>query len=724
MTAWFTPRLIPGIVRRESAASFSHRILPFTSRRRSAIMPAMADAKNEIQSLRDQIDEHDRRYHDFARPIISDREYDRLIDRLKQLETNHPELAAPDSPTQRVGGKPIEGFVHVTHAQPMLSIDNTYNENELREFDGRVARGLEGEPYTYVVDPKIDGVAISLRYEKSLLVFAATRGDGKVGDDVTHTIRTVKPIPLRLRGSDVPDVVEIRGEIYWPRDAFDAYNRKRESAGQPVFANPRNATTGTLKQLDASKVAGRGLSFIAHGFGQVSPVKWKSFSALLGAFKNWGVPIGEIAIAETIDEVIARVTDWDGKRHDLPYETDGMVIKVDSLHHREVLGETSKYPRWCIAYKFAAEQAESKIKRVDFQVGKSGTITPRAVLDPVQLSGTTVSHASLHNFDQVDRLDVRIGDTVIVQKAGEIIPQVVRVVTKDSPGRGERIVPPTKCPVCEGAVGKDEGGVYVRCVNPMCPAQLKERLIHFCGRNQMDIEILGEVVVEKLVDKGWLTSYADIYTLPEQRDELAEMYFEYERENAGEIKKVSVRYGEKRADKLVEGVEKSKRRPLSRVLAALNIRHVGGSSAELLAEHFGTMKKLSEASEEALQEVDGVGPEMAKSVRVFFDSEAGRSTWEALREAGVNMKQPTRASGGDGLLAGKTIVVTGTLERLGRKEIESIIKELGGKTTGSVSKKTDFVVAGDKAGSKLDKANKLSVEVIDETTFLKRIGRD
>ncbi len=688
-------------------------------------MPSMADIEAQIRKLRRDIDEHNHRYHVLADPTISDREYDRLMDRLIALEDEHPEFVTPNSPTQRVGGQPIEGFEHVTHAQPMLSIDNTYNEEELREFDRRVAKKLDDETYAYVIDPKIDGVAMSLRYEQGQLVLGATRGDGRVGDDVTHTVRTVRAIPLKLRGDDVPDVVEVRGEVYWPRDAFDAFNAQRENAGEPVFANPRNATAGTLKQLDPGKVAGRGLSFIAHGFGLIEPLTQDRYSALLESFKLWGIPVSAFSTrCASIDDVIEHVHGWDERRHTLPYETDGMVIKVDALDQRETLGTTSKYPRWCIAYKFAAEQAESVLKKVDFQVGKSGAITPRAVMEPMQLSGTTVRHASLHNFDQVERLDVRIGDTVVVEKAGEIIPQVVRVITEKRPKGARRIVPPNECPVCDGEVVKDEGGVYVRCINPLCPAQLKERLIHFCGRNQMDIESLGQVVVEKLVDMEWLTSFADIYELPQRRDELAELSFEYERDSDGESKVVSVRYGEKRADKLKEGVEKSKTQPLSRVLAALNIRHVGGSNAELLAEHFETMDALSAASEEELQEVDGVGPEMAQSVCSFFDSQAGAETWKALKKAGVNMLQPKSESSGDGVLSGKTVVVTGTLERFGRKDIESIIKELGGKATGSVSKKTDFVVAGEKAGSKLDKANKLGVEVIDEETFLKRIGRD
>ncbi|MBK8267195.1 MAG: NAD-dependent DNA ligase LigA [Planctomycetes bacterium] len=678
----------------------------------------MPDAGKTIQDLRNQINEHDRRYYDDAAPTITDIEYDRLFQELKNLEAAHPELVTDDSPTQRVSERPTEGFRQVEHAVPMLSIDNTYNEGDLRDFDGRVAKGLDGQPYDYIVDPKIDGVSATLRYESGRLVLGATRGNGKVGDDITANLRTIKNIPLKLSGGDWPAVLEVRGEVYWPRKKFDAFNEKRAAEGEEPFANPRNATTGALKSLDPAETDARGLAFMAHGHGEIVGASFKLAADFFAAIKGFGLPTSpHQRIFKTIDEVIAFVADWDSKRRTLEYETDGLVIKVNGIAQRDILGYTSRFPRWAVAYKYAAEQAESRIVNVDFQVGKLGTITPRAVMEPVQLSGTTVKHATLHNFDQVSRLDVRIGDTVVVEKAGEIIPQVIRVVPEKRPAGAKPIAPPSKCPVCGGDVEKDEGGVYLRCINPTCDAQIKERLKYFCGRDQMDIESLGDVIVEKLVDEGWLHTFADVYTLPSRRDALTDLQFEQQRTKDGETKTSLMKLGEKRADKIIDGIEKSKKQPLARVLAAMNIRHVGESSAELLAEHFGDMQQIAEATEDALQEVDGVGPELAKSIHAFFNSDAGTRAWIALRDAGVNMTQARRAVAADSPLAGKTVVITGTLSRYDRKGIESLIKSLGGKASGSVSKKTDFLVAGESAGSKLEKARELGVRILTEDEF-------
>ncbi len=692
----------------------------------AAIMPRMSQsAAKQIEKLREEIRRHDHAYYALAQPVVSDREYDRLFDELKALEARHPELVTPDSPTQRVAGGPIAGFRQVRHAVPMLSIDNTYSPQELREFDGRIARLLESEAWRYVVDPKVDGVAVSLTYESGGLSLAATRGDGATGDDITHNARTLRSVPLRLTGQDVPIVVEVRGEIYWPTEDFRRFNRQREEAGEATFANPRNATAGTLKQLDPRNLAGRGLMFVAHGVGRLEPMSIRSASELFDRFDGWGIPTNPHRFtAGSIDEVIDRLDSWDRERRGLPYETDGLVIKVDSFSQRDRLGTTSRYPRWCIAYKFAAEQAETVLEAVDFQVGKLGTITPRAIMRPVLLSGTTVRHASLHNFDQVERLGVMIGDTVVVEKAGEIIPQVVSVVADKRPRGAKPIERPTRCPVCSGDVEQDEGGVYLRCINPACDAQLKERLRHFCGRDQMDIESLGEVMIEKLVDGGFVHGFADIYGLPARREEVAAITIEHERKSKdGAIKKVTAAFGETRTEKLVAGIEKSKSQPLSRVLAALNIRHVGASTAQLLAEEFGSIDELMAADEARLEEIDGVGPELAHSVHHFFASAAGRETIDALRAAGVNMEQPRRKVVADSPIAGKTVVVTGTLERFGRKAIEDLIKEFGGKPSGSVSKKTDYLVAGESAGSKLAKARELGVEVLDEEGFLKLLGR-
>lgn len=681
--------------------------------------------EQRLRKLRDEINEHDHRYYVLGRPTISDREYDKLFEELKELEAEHPDLVAPDSPTQRVGGAPIPGFKHVRHAIPMLSVDNTYNEAQLREFDDRVRRGLGGDRYRYVVEPKIDGVSVTLLYEGGQFTLGATRGDGVTGDDISHNLKTIRTIPLRLMGRDVPDVLEVRGEVVWPRKDFDEFNKQREAAGKPLFANPRNATAGTLKQLDPKNVAGRRLTFIAHGFGRVEPLKVHTHSDLFERFRKWGIPTSdETTLHDSMDDIIAHLKKWDERRRKLMYETDGLVIKVDALDQRDALGTTSRYPRWCIAYKFEAERAETRVLNVDFQVGKLGTITPRAVMEPVLLSGTTVRHATLHNFDQVERLDVRIGDAVIIEKAGEIIPQVISVVRDKRPKNTKAIVPPTKCPVCGGQVVKDEGGVYVRCINPSCDAQIKERLKYFAGRDQMDIETLGEVLVEKMVDKGWLHSFADVYALPKRRHEIPNLEIEQQRKgDGGEVKVTLTRFGEKRTEKLLEGIERSKQQPLARVLAAMNIRHVGASTAEVIAEHFGDMAQVAEASEEQLQEVEGIGPEVAKTIRQFFGSDAGKKAWQALRDAGVNMTQPKRKIAADSPLAGKTVVITGTLASMGRKEAQDLVKQMGGTAAGSVSKKTDLLVVGEDAGSKLDKARELGIKIIEEDEFLRLAGK-
>jgi DNA ligase (NAD+) len=687
--------------------------------------------QHEIEKLREEIRRHDRLYFVENKPKISDYDYDRLFEKLKRLEAEHPEFVTLDSPTQRVSERPLDGFAHVSHAAPMLSIDNTYNEAELREFDQRVRKALGDESYEYVADPKIDGVSATLRYERGRLVLGATRGDGRTGDDVTANLRTIRSIPLLLHGKGWPEVLEVRGEVYWPREHFDRFNEDLKRRGEEPFANPRNATAGTLKSLNPKVAAERGLAFCAHGLGEVRPLRFERASEAFDALGEWGIPTNpHRRLLHLLDEVIEFVHAWEHQRHGLPYETDGLVIKIDRFDQRDRLGATSRYPRWCIAYKYAAEQAESELLSVDFQVGKLGTITPRAVMKPMQLSGTTVRHASLHNFDQIERLDVRIGDVVVVEKAGEIIPQIIRVARPKSP-RGPKITPPKKCPVCGGAVVKDEGGVYIRCINPACDAQIKERLKYFCGRDQMDIEGLGVALIEQLVDRGWVHSFADLYQFVDAdsekkhhwREKLAALTFEQERKTDGGVKKQTVRLGEKRVDKLLAGLRTSKSRPLARVLAALNIRHVGTATAQIIAEHFGDMEKIAEAAIDELQKVEGVGPEVAASIHAFVHSPAGRKTWQALRDAGVNMTQPRRRVASNQPLAGKTIVVTGTLERFSRKEIEDLIRESGGTPAGSVSRKTDFVVIGSDPGSKFAKACELGVTTLDEAAFLKLIGR-
>jgi len=667
-------------------------------------MPSQ-NVAHRIEKLREEIRRHDRLYYVLAQPEISDRRYDRLIKALEALEAEHPELVTPDSPTQRAGGEPIGGFATVTHSVPMLSIDNTYNAEEVREFDARVRRALGEARFHYLVDPKVDGVAVSLRYESGRLGLAATRGDGRRGDDITANARTIRSIPLRLTGEDSPDVLEVRGEIYWPLSAFSACNARRAAEGLETFANPRNGAAGTLKQLDPRVVAERGLAFLAHGLGEMSSPIAERAGQAMAQLEGWGVPVSKhMAVCDDVEAALGVVKAWLTQRREVDYETDGMVIKVDELALRDRLGATSKYPRWCIAYKYEAERAETVLREVTFQVGRLGTITPVARFEPVRLSGTTVTSASLHNFDQVERLDVRVGDTVLVEKAGEIIPQVVQVLHDKRPGGLKPIAQPTACPVCGGEAARDEGGVYLRCINPECPAQIRERLRFFAGRNQMDIENLGPAVIDQLVDRGLVKHFADLYKL--RKEDLIELE----------------RMGEKSAENLIRAISAGKTRGLVRLIAALGIRHVGGRAAEVLADHFSDIDALGAASIEELTEIDEIGPVIAQSVHAFFASPAGKETIRRLKAVGVQTASAKTAVGAQPL-AGKTVLVTGTLENLSRSEAEEAIKAAGGRATSSVSKNTDFVVVGESPGSKVEKAQHLGVETIDEAEFLRRLER-
>lgn len=668
------------------------------------------DDADRIVQLRREIRRHDRLYYVEAAPEISDRQYDRLLEQLTQLEAAHPELVTPDSPTQRVGGQPLEGFETVQHATPMLSIDNTYSAEEVRKFDQRVRKALGSQTFHYLVDPKVDGVAMSLRYESGALVLAATRGDGLAGDDVTANVRTIRSVPLTLDGADIPEVIEIRGEVYWPHDSFATWNARRAEQGLDTFANPRNGAAGSLKQLDPSAVAERGLAFLAHGLGQMSPPPAGRASEIMDQLGQWGVPTSAYSrVCESVDEAIEAIDDWLARRAEADYETDGMVLKVDELALRDQLGQTSRFPRWCIAYKYEAERQETVVRDVSFQVGRLGTITPVAHLEPVQLSGTIVSNASLHNFDQIRRLGVHVGDTVMVEKAGEIIPQVVAVDFEKRPPGVEPVRPPETCPDCHEPVRRDEGGVYLRCVNPSCPAQLRQRLRFFAGRGQMDIDTLGPALIDQLVDRGLVRCLGDLYRL--------------RAEDVAGLK----RMGAKSAAKLVSAIDASKRRGLSRMLAGLGIRHVGSRAAELLAEQYADIDALMGASADELASIHEIGAAIAESVASFFASEAGRRTIEDLRSAGVEMVSERDRAGSvevaGGPLDGKTVVVTGTLEGFSRSEATEAIQAAGGRAASTVSQKTDFLVAGPSAGSKLDKARRLGVEVIDEAEFRRRLGR-
>jgi len=662
-------------------------------------------AQKKIEQLRQQIRRHDYLYYVLNQPQITDQQYDKLFAELKGLEEQHPELISPDSPTRRVSGQPLEGFQTVTHAIPMLSIDNTYSADELRAFDERVAKGLGSRDYDYVVELKIDGVASSLRYERGRLVTGATRGDGRVGDDVTANVRTIKAVPLVLMADKIkiPDVLEVRGEVYMPTKAFVELNKHRQKAGEALFANPRNGTAGSLKLLDSKITAQRNLSFFAYATGEISRPLGSDHYETLQAFRKLGLPVNpHIKRAKNIDQVIEICNGWVDKRSDLPYQTDGMVVKVNRFDQRETLGFTGRAPRWCISYKFAAEQAETVVESIDVQVGKGGTLTPVANLTPVFLAGTTVKRASLHNFDQLDRLDVRVGDTVIIEKAGEIIPQVIEVKKQRRPAHTVPFKPPKKCPNCGGDVKKDQDGVFLRCINPHCLGQLKEKLRYFGGRGQMDIEHLGEALIDQLVEAGLVKNFADIYKLT--KEDLVELE----------------RMADKSARNVIDSIEASKTRPLWRLVAGLGIRHIGSQTAQVLADHFGSLDALMNATQSALDAIEQVGGKVAESIYEFFHDDKNIAVIKGLLSAGVKPELPKRAKS-KGKLAGKTFVLTGTLPHYKRNEVEKMIRDNGGKISSSVSKTTDYVIAGADPGSKLDKANKLGIKVISEKDFMEML---
>jgi DNA ligase (NAD+) len=665
----------------------------------------MPSAAKRVEQLRQTIDHHNHKYYVEAQPEISDREFDRLLEELKKLEEANPELVTPDSPTQRVGGQPISEFTAIRHRRPMLSIDNTYSPDELREFDRRVRKVLAGEQVTYVVELKIDGVAVSLIYEHGRLSVGATRGDGERGDDVTHNLKTIFELPLRVRDKKAPDDFEVRGEVYMNREDLVRINRERKAKDLEPFANPRNSAAGALKLLDPRQCAERHLRLFSYSLEGVDIAR--SHRDALRMLKEMGFPVNpNIAHFDDIDKTVEYCLSWADRRSSLAYDTDGLVIKVDDFDQRRRLGSTSKCPRWMVAYKFAAEQALTRLLKIEVQIGKTGTLTPVAHLEPVQLAGTTVKRASLHNADEMARKDIRVGDMVVVEKAGEIIPYVVRSEPGARTGAEKLFAFPSRCPVCDSPVVRDEGGVYLRCIGPACPAQLKERLRFYAHRNAMDIEGLGTAIIDQLVDSGLVHSIPDIYSLT--FDQLVDLE----------------RMGKKSAQNLIDGIEASKDRGLSRVLTGLGIRHVGEHAAELLADEFRSIDQLLEGSEDRLSRIAGIGPVLAKSIHQFFNSTQGRKIVEDLRAHGLKLTQDAKATPpGQANLIGKTFVVTGTLPHYSREEIEGLIKELGGKATGSVSKKTSYVVAGEKAGSKLEKARELGVLVLSEDDFNKLIGR-
>lgn len=658
------------------------------------------EARAKCTKLRAEINRHNRLYYVETTPEISDQEFDALLKELEAIEAQYPELITPDSPTQRVGGEPIEGFETVEHEVPMLSIDNTYNAEELRAFDERVRRGLGGDAPTYVTELKVDGVAISVQYVNGLFTRAATRGDGERGDNVSANVRTIRAVPLRLNG-DPPPVLEVRGEVFMHRKELDRINALREEAGEPPLANPRNTTAGTLKMLDSRVVASRKLDIVFYDIAKRDSETFASHWKTLELLRSFDFPTSKYSErCDDIDEVLRVVEAWEEKRHTLDFEIDGLVIKVDSAAHRNRLGTTSKSPRWIIAYKYPAQVAQTKVVNIAVQVGKSGALTPVAEMDPVLLAGTTVKRASLHNFEEVERKDVRVGDTVEIQKAGEIIPQVLRVIEKLRPKGTKPFSLPTACPECGGEVHKDPEGVYLRCLNLSCPAQVKERLRHFASRGAMDIEGMGPAVIEQLVAEGLVHGPADLYALTQDRIENLE------------------RMGKKSAANLIAGIEASKARPLSRLLNGLGIRHVGSHIAEVLAAHFNAIDKLLDATVDELNDIHEIGGVVAASVHDFFETEENRALIQRLRDSGLTMNEGSRAAGdGPRPFDGKTFVVTGTLQKYSRDSIHDRIKELGGRAASSISANTDFLVAGEKAGSKLNKAKQLGVKVLTEDEF-------
>jgi DNA ligase (NAD+) len=659
------------------------------------------DVEKKIEALREKIRRHEYLYYVLDQPEISDADFDKLMRDLKDLEAEHPELITGDSPTQRVGGKPREGFVKVPHSSPMLSLDNTYSEEELRGWERRVHELSGQNDVDYVCELKLDGMSLALIYEDGKLVRGITRGDGSVGEDVTLNVRTVRSVPLsiskeKLKKAGIPADFEVRGELLMPLAAFKRMNQERESKGLSLFANPRNATAGTVRQLESRVTAERRLDYFSYMLLQDGRTyfdrHWKTLDALEAA----GFKVNQNRkLVHSMEEVWAFIQEWAGKRESLAYEIDGIVVKVDRTALQDELGFTGKAPRWAIAYKYAARAGITKLEDIRVQVGRTGKLTPVAMLAPVLIGGTTVRNATLHNMDEIERLGVKIGDWVQVERGGDVIPKVAKVIEDKDHPRGTKIFQmPEKCPVCCTKVVRTEGEVDYRCVNANCPAKLRETILHFASRGVMNIDGMGDALVNQLTDRGLVKNVAEIYKLT--KADLLSLE----------------RMGDKSAQNILDEIENSKKLPLERVIYGLGIRMVGERTAQFLAEHFGSMQALEKAGVEELQDVNEVGPRIAKSIVEFFGIVANRKLVERLREAGLTLTGKKKERGTK--LAGKTFVLTGTLAHFTRDEAKKMIEDAGGKVTGSVSKKTDYVVAGSDAGSKLDKAKELGVKVIDE----------
>jgi DNA ligase (NAD+) len=660
-----------------------------------------AEAKKAIQELREQILQHDYRYYVLAQPEISDTDYDRLYRQLVDLEKHFPDLVTPESPTQRVGSELVGGFPTVKHRAPMLSLDNTYNENEVLEWDNRLQKFLETIQYNFMVEPKIDGMSLSLIYENGRLSRGVTRGDGETGEEVTANVRTIRAIPLKLR-APYPKFLDVRGEVFMDRKDFARLNAEMEKQGEETFANPRNAVAGSLRQKNPSVTASRPLRFCAHTIGVSEGLPWLTQYDFLKACAGMGLPTP--ALAQRCDQIYDSMKHCrflERERDSVDFDMDGAVIKLNVFTLREKAGFTHKSPRWAVAYKFAAQTAETEVLNIISSVGRLGTITPVAKLKPVSVGGVTISNASLHNFDEVKRLDVKIGDHVLIQRAGEVIPKVLKVILEKRPRHAKIFQVPTQCPACDAPIAKEkEIEVAYRCTNPGCPAQLARSLVHFAARDAMDIEGLGSSAVQQLVGRQLVKDIADLYSV-EKRDLLRLELF-----------------AEKKTDNLLKAIEKSKGRPLSRVLYGLGIRHVGEKAAWVLARQFGSMEDLAQAGEEVLQGIPEVGPVLAQSIASYFKLDTTRSLLRKLKRAGLAMKEEVTQPKGPQLLEGKTVVFTGELLKLSRHRAEERVRELGGRASSSVSPKTDFVVVGKVPGSKYSKAQKLGVKILTEKEFL------
>jgi len=660
------------------------------------------DNAAEMERLREQLRRHEHLYYVVDQPEISDAEYDGLMRRLKELEDKHPELRTPDSPTQRVGGKAREGFVKVPHSSPMLSLDNALNEEEMREFDRRVRELLKGEPYSYIAELKLDGLSMAAHYQEGRFVQAITRGDGQVGEDVTENARTMRSLPLRVN-YPVAAAFETRGEAMMTRTVFDRLNAARAQQQLPLLVNPRNTAAGALRALDPNITAERSLEYFAYFLLRDGHFFHESHWESLQSLKKMGFKVNPHARqCAGLDEVLEFFRTWQEKRETLPYDIDGLVVKVDSIRQQQILGWTSKAPRWAIAFKFPAQQATTVVEDIGVQVGRTGALTPVANLRAVFVGGVTVSRATLHNEDEIERLGLEIGDTVLIERSGDVIPKVIRVVEQ---GKDRRVFHmPKHCPICGGDIVREPGEAASRCINTNCPARLKESLLHFSARGVMDIDGMGFALVDQMVDRGLVRSVADVYALT--LDQLMDLE----------------RMGKKSAEKLLANIAASRSRPFSRVLNALGIPFVGERTAQILADTFGSMDFLIGADAETLQQADEVGPKVADSIRRFFDEKRNRSLVEALRAAGLTFEQKIKEKASGGPLEGKVFVVTGTLPTLSREEAKERIETAGGKVTGSVSKKTSFVLAGTDPGSKLDKATSLGVPVIGEAELLEMIS--